>query len=382
MQPDLLGSIEQLDKALVAVSAVSSNKSMRRKLYIFRAMANAKTNQLDAALADLKEVLRLDPEDATAIRYQASLRHLLAARFAKKGPSRYVPTLLSQDRFLAKAGEVGAYKSRFEDTLYDCRRDRQYPEFKRKGKAFTGERESSGEEEEEEEEPSPWDYILRRVRDILVDGDDEKRTRALLLEHVGTLVVMYVYYCRLGSLQAPTAGAAKFQAIHPVRITPKQLTAKALARFDSLFTVTGLPPYLISLRQFWQFAKDCGVVGDECSVADCSRIFVLASREFDPEDIDIIAGGRAGATRDELDRENARKEEDLAWRSGKEGQDLQDEHDRNQLEKLREGIEDANEFGQTVGGSMFELDDEISPCDFHNPHNPHNKQHVCPILPL
>jgi hypothetical protein len=258
---------------------------MRRKLYIYRAMANAKTNQLDVALADLKEVLRLDPEDATAIRYQASVRHLLAARFANKGPSRYVPTLLSQDRFLTKAGEVGnaAYKSRFEDTLYDCRRDRQYPEFKRKGKAFMGERESSEEEEEAEpEEPSPWDYILRRVRDILVDGDDERQTRALLLEHVGTLVVMYVYYCRLGSQNGGSAG--KFQAIHPVRIMPKRLTAKALARFDSLFTVTGLPPYLISLRQFWQFAKDCGVVGDECSAADCSRIFVLASREFDPEE--------------------------------------------------------------------------------------------------
>jgi hypothetical protein len=36
------------------------------------------------------------------------------------------------------------------------------------------------EEEAEPEEPSPWDYILRRVRDILVDGDDERQTRALL----------------------------------------------------------------------------------------------------------------------------------------------------------------------------------------------------------
>eukprot|EP01052_Picozoa_sp_SAG31_P056083 SAG31_NODE_15854_length_735_cov_0.827044_1_plen_74_part_10 len=66
--------------------------------------AHARTNKLDQALADLKEVLRLNPNDTTALRFQARLRQLLAANFKKSAPSRFVPTLISQNAYLTRVG--------------------------------------------------------------------------------------------------------------------------------------------------------------------------------------------------------------------------------------------------------------------------------------
>ena len=58
------------------------NKTMSAHLVVV-APAHARTNKLDVALADLKEVLRLSPDDATVLRFQARIRQLLATKFKK-----------------------------------------------------------------------------------------------------------------------------------------------------------------------------------------------------------------------------------------------------------------------------------------------------------
>eukprot|EP01051_Picozoa_sp_SAG22_P007532 SAG22_NODE_534_length_9397_cov_22.325231_3_plen_718_part_00 len=393
-QPALAETIQAIDEALVNMSAVPSNTAYRKKLHTYRAMSHAKSGKFDVALADLKEVLRLGPDDAAALRYQARLRQLLAARFKKAAPSRFVPTLISQDKYLTRVGNDERMDRQFQDCLKDCRRDRVYPAFWDRGKRFTGTREESESEEEEEEAPSIWDYVLRRVSDILVDDQDRRDTRALLLEFMDTISNVFVYYCRLGS-QAH-GKEQSFLAIKPARIGPRRLSPEARRRFNALFSESSLPPYLLSLRQFWQFCADSRLVGDDVQLADAGRIFVVSSREFDKGDLDIITGladrgGHAAAAaavevaatgeeeEDDGQEEEEEEEEEQQQQQAELGFGLGDEEGRMaeeaKLARLRTERAAAAALGETTTTFAAQTD-ELSACDMDDPHNRANHQHI------
>ena len=52
-----------------------------------------------------------------------------------------------------------------------------------------------------------------------------------------------------------------------------------------------LPTYLINLRQFWQFVRDCKCLANEraCTLADVGRMFTFACREEEIDGLDTIA---------------------------------------------------------------------------------------------
>ena len=79
--------------------------------------------------------------------------------------------------------------------------DRPYPEWWHKRKEFaTGTR---AEPVAVPDAPSHWDYVMKRIDDILVDQDDTNRTRALLFEYMDTLLSIFGYCAGLRHLSLP-----------------------------------------------------------------------------------------------------------------------------------------------------------------------------------
>eukprot|EP01052_Picozoa_sp_SAG31_P031624 SAG31_NODE_3370_length_4353_cov_5.039962_7_plen_160_part_00 len=82
--------------------------------------------------------------------------------------------------------------------VYDCSTwfaCRPYPEWWHKRNVF-----NPVEREERTavvDAPSHWDYVLKRIEDILVDNDDMMRTRAIMFDYMDMMLSVYDYYSGL-----------------------------------------------------------------------------------------------------------------------------------------------------------------------------------------
>ena len=143
-------------------------------------------------------------------------------------------------------------------------------------------------------EPSPWDPVLERMNDLFRgDVQDMQKTRRLMLDQIRSIVEAFVYYCRLGTEATKMDRTGTFSRIEPHMIRPSKLNQACNRTFSNLFMEGGvirpeMPPFLMTLRQFWQLAQDLDVVSTECTLTDLGRIFTFASRQREMAGIDHI----------------------------------------------------------------------------------------------
>lgn len=352
-QADTAAIIEQLTEAIDATTnALSSSReikhrAIRCRLFTYRAMAYTWGDLLDKALADIKEALQLHRQDTMALKFQARLREQVATRFKTSNPARFVPTGMSHAAYLGQNGHETEVMAAFDDTVRMVRRDRPYPLWFDRRQVI-GERQ---EEPEPEPEPSRWDFVLHRLEDLILDDEDRRATRSLLLSHVDSLVEIFAYYCRVGS--TANAKAKQFVMIKPHQIHQDTLGTKALRLYNAMFLrdlPTAPPPALLTLRQFWQLARDCEFVDDHCDLADIDRIAVLASRENAADSAAFI--------------------ENMNLVMAYKGQ--ADKISPPPAAGDSAGIAPGQEYGPN--GEI--LSDDLSVCDDLNPHHPNNRLHV------
>ena len=192
-------------------------------------MAHARTDQIENALADMKEALHLNGMDAIALRFQTRLRESLAARFKQAAPSRFVPTAISHQKYLERVGRRAVVEEQFTGITSQIRRDRPYAIFWKQPTAWEV---GAAPPPDPELPPTRWDFLLHRVEDLLVDEADRVRTRELLLENIDSLIEIFSYYCKLGATTVAD-GVQKFSIQPPLKIEPHLLTsdAKALCEY-------------------------------------------------------------------------------------------------------------------------------------------------------
>lgn len=342
----LTEAIDATTHALVC-SRDLKHRAIRCRLFTYRAMAFTWAGSLDKALADTKEALQLYGQDAVALKFQAQLREAFASRFKVENPARFVPTCLSQSEYLRRNGHESEMNVAFEDSVDRVRRDRPYPEwFQRRG-VFC----APVDRAEPEPEPSRWDFVIHRLEDLIIDEDDRRETRTLLLANVDPLLEIFNYYCLVGST-AQSGNSKQFVRIKAHPINKDTLTLEALRLYNAMFvqdSQTAPLATLLTLRQFWQMARDCAIVDDHCDLADINRIVVLASRESS-DDSHVIIG--------ELKRVMAFKRQ----------------KDETGDEELAAQI--AENQGPEFGPNGEILTGDLSVCDDVNPHHPNNQLHA------
>ena len=254
-------------------------------------------------------------------------------------------------------------KTTLHSTIKTIHRDRPFPEWEAKKALRALDRPPTPPPEKPPPPPpSPWNEVLDRVRDLLLDEVDDARTRQMMAKHLEQLAEIFVYYCRLGS---STTGpkAQEFARIVPHQLRPSKLTAEAKGRFCRLFwskegpleditakepILPELPTFLITLRQFWRLAIDCRFVDGDCTLADIGRIFTFSCRETELEGIE------------EVESRLGKGQDGYAMRL----RGVRDQEEIDSVEELPE-LRDGDGNWKTLGGF-----------DIENPHHPNNRQHI------
>jgi hypothetical protein len=316
---DLEEIIRSLDSAELSTTAAlkgsrdTKHRAIRSRVYTYRAIAHARNDEMSDALEDLREGLFLNENDAVALKFQARLQQAVATGYAQRGedgqpvavypgqqrsPSRYVPTATAQSKLLGTTGfpsrpllqvdregldisnaSVRTDLDEFVSSIERVHRDRPYPEWHHRTESIFAERPPP--EPEPERAPSRWDYVLHRVADLIADEEDRLETRELLLAHVATLVEIFDYYCKVSSTSIGE-GSKQFAKIRPNEIKVASLTTVSTEYYNAMFKKERMdapPPHLMTLRQFWQLARDCAFLDDHCDCADVNRVVMLSGRE-------------------------------------------------------------------------------------------------------
>lgn len=411
---NLVEIIRSLDSAVDATTTVlkgsrdSKHRAIRSRVYTYRAIAHARNDNMSHALEDLREGLFLNGRDAVALKFQARLQHAVATGYAhchddghrvalhpgqQTSPSRYVPTATAQFKLLGTTGcpsrphlQVDTERlditnasactdlDDFFSSIERVHRDRPYPEWHHRKQSVFAER--PPEEPEPERAPSRWDYVIHRVEDLLVDDEDRSETRELLLANIGTLLEVFGYYCKVGS-STIAEGAKQFAMVKPREIDSAGLTRVARETYKAMFTkerIDAPVPYLMTLRQFWQLARDCACVDDHCDIADINRIIMLSGRElaqdatFFVHTIEAVAEWNA--------RSHGRSEETAASNGYPTSpppvpEDVVDEVAMMARKLQRENSRNAE---YSVDGKL--LTSTMSVNDDENPHHPNNRFHA------
>eukprot|EP01047_Picozoa_sp_COSAG01_P078791 COSAG01_NODE_14694_length_1421_cov_0.974281_1_plen_286_part_10 len=206
-------------------------------------------------------------------------------------PARFVAAAATQSELLGAAGLHPELRTHFAGTVQRVSRDRPYPAWFHGSHPLFAAAPAPA-PPPEAPAPSRWDFVLYRVADLLLDDEDRLAARALLLQHVDTLLEVFGYYARLGSVAAALSSSEsaasleghrrQFAAIAPQQIEPASLDEAGRAQYRTMFEEdadSAPPALLLSLRQFWQLARDCCFVDDHCDIADIDRLFVLSGRE-------------------------------------------------------------------------------------------------------
>ena len=238
-------------------------------------------------------MLQENPNNVMALRCQARLRKwaVLDSELGRV-PGQFVPAARSELQFLQSEPTHSKIEEQYCQTLDNIKVYRPYPEWSSRKKQFGGgaghweDRRADEKSEPAKAEPAHWDFVMRRIEDILTSEEDKQRTRAILFGYIDVLLSIYRYYSAL-TYRSVDEQTRIFAMKPPKRINLENLDDQALQEFRAMWGMStpdmpmpaDRPNTLITLRQCWALGTDCCFVSSVLQRADLSRIFLFSSRE-------------------------------------------------------------------------------------------------------